>query len=104
MCPSANGVSGACTRPNLKALTFLSFRSPAMRLAIDNAEFDQALLDEFHPLGRGRRQRRPGRADRAAHDHAAAFQGRRILIAEQEPELRKLVLRSTRAIPIAGGT
>src|ERR1017187_4745080 len=104
MRPSANGVSGACTRPNLKALTFLSFRSPAMRLAVDDAELYQTLLDGFPPFGRSRRQRRPGRADRAPHDHAAAFQRRRILVAEQEPELRQLVLRGPGAIPVAGST
>src|SRR5258708_22183526 len=77
---------------------------PAMRLALQDAEFFQLLADIFLSLwGRGW-QRSPRWPDRATHDDHAALEGRRILVAEQQPEFGQLVLQFTREIPIPTDT
>src|SRR5215510_13476986 len=92
-----NGVTGVCTRPgsNTDMDTFSS--SPAVRLALEDAHVGELLLDEGLALLGGGRQRRARRPDRAAHDHHAALERGGILVFEQVPEPRHLVLQLARA-------
>src|SRR5215470_20374651 len=96
-----NGVTGVCTRPGSKTDMDISLTSPAVRLALDDAHIGKFLLDEGLALLGGGRQRRARRPDRAAHDHHAAFERWRILVFEQVPESRHLVLQLARMWPFA---
>src|SRR5882672_3920611 len=72
-----------------------------MRFGLQDAELLEPLLDELDAFGRCGRQRRAGRTDRPPHDDAPALERRRILIAEDLPKLRELVLAFARARPIS---
>src|SRR5689334_6780423 len=87
------GVTGVWTRPNIA--------SPAMRLGVEDAEVLELGADIGLALGRGGRQRGARRADRAAHDHHAALERRRVLVFEQVPQAGHLVLQLSRARPLA---
>src|SRR5215472_849094 len=87
-----NGITGVCTRPRRRAVIgfALGFSStlavsPAVRLAVEDAELLELAADIGLALLGGGGQRRPGWADIAAHHPHAALERERILIAKQQP-------------------
>src|SRR5580704_7118097 len=101
---AANGVTGRWTSPGWKAgMNPMSReKSPAVRLAVEDAELFELGADMGLAFRARGRQWRPGGADRAAHDHHAALERGRILVAEQRPQPRHFVLQLARARPVAG--
>src|SRR5439155_25699672 len=101
-----NGVTGVCTRPGSRTGSKTDMdmfsNSPAVRLALEDAHIRELLFDEGLPLLGGGRQRRARRPDRTAHDHHAALERGWILVFEQMPEPRHLVLQLAGASPFAG--
>src|SRR5215467_551139 len=103
-CSRVNGIAGACTRPRRKAVIGESLggrRSPAVRLAVEDAELLELAANIRLALLGGGRQRRSGRADVAAHHHHAALERGGILVAEEQPQPGQLVLQVARALPVA---
>src|SRR5262245_51097 len=92
-----NGVTGVWTRPasNMEPL-------PAVRLGLEDAHLLELAADVGLALGRGGRQRLARGADRPAHHYHAALERRGILVAEEEPQPRQLVLAVARARPVGG--
>src|SRR4029078_7214542 len=85
-----------------QTLTWIFFsNSPAVRLAVEDAHIGELLLDEGLPFLGGGRQRRAGWPHRAAHDHHATLERGWILVFEQVPEPRHLVLQLACARPLA---
>src|ERR1019366_74260 len=76
--------------------------SPAVRLGVEDAERFELAADVGLAFRAPGRQRRPRGADRASHDHHAALERGGVLIAEQRPQPRHLVLQLARARPVAG--
>src|SRR5688500_5419562 len=73
-----------------------------MWFGVEYSKLPKLAADEVLPLLRGGGQRLAGRADGAAHHHHAALERRGVLVAEDQPELRQLVLALARARPVAG--
>src|SRR5262249_51322565 len=85
-----------------RGLARMRTSSPAVRLAVEDAHVRKLALDQRLALLGGGRQRRPRRSDRASHDDHAALERGWILILEQVPQPRHLVLQLARAVPFAG--
>src|SRR5580704_10228765 len=96
------GMTGVCTKPR-RRVVMESFDiragSPAVRLAVEDAELLELAADIGLAFLGGSGQRRTGRADIAAHHHHAALERGGVLVAKQEPQPGELVLQVARALP-----
>src|SRR5882724_8387148 len=110
MAPSrVNGVTGVCTRPGAKGFGWKvdmksdpsSEESPAVWLAVEDAEPPELAVHIGLALLGGGRQWRAGRADRASHHHHAALERGGILVAEQQPQPGDFRLQLAGPRPVA---